>query len=200
MSIVDRLLRIGGRRLLPLFLAGFAAGMIIMNIGKSILLDETGLFAEEALYLMKYITVDGNALFCFVLRKRLLFFGTVAVLATTYLGLAVCMAAVFWCGMSAGTFLTALMMRYGLKGFFLAIVSVFPQIFFYLPSFLLLLSWSGRLYMAVCFRNRDGEWREELSAARVLWKLAGIFMLMLLGCLMEGYVNPGLFIGYLKVF
>lgn len=200
MRIMDRLLRIGGRRLMPLFLTGFAAGVIMINMGKSILLDETGLFAEEALYRMKYMSVDSNALFCFVLRKRLMFFGTVAVLATTYLGMAACMTAVLWCGMSAGAFLTALMMRYGLKGLVLVIVSAFPQFFFYFPAFLLLMSWSGSLYQAICYRKLDGERREEISATRVLGKLAGIILLMLLGCMMEGYVNPGLFIAYLKIF
>ena len=122
MRMFEHMSRIGGRRLAPVFMTGLVLGVIIVNMGKSILLDETGLFSGEVLYRMKYITVDSNALFCFALRKRLLFFGTVAVLATTYMGLAVCFMAVIWCGMSAGVFLTVLLIRYGIKGLVLAVV------------------------------------------------------------------------------
>ena len=67
-----------------------------MNIGKSILLDKTGVFDEEVLYHMKYMTVDCNALFYYVLRKRLLTVLILAVLSTTYLGMAVCVGAALW--------------------------------------------------------------------------------------------------------
>lgn len=198
MRIVEKWLRIGGRRLLPLFFVGFVVGVLLMNIGKSILLEETGLFDEEVLSRMRYVAVDSNALFCYVLRKRMLFLIGMAVLATTYLGLAACMAAVFWCGTSAGTFLTALMLRYGLKGLILAMVSVFPQFLFLIPAFLLLLEWSGSLYQTIYFRNRDTEAGFPLAAK--LGRLAGIILLLTLGCLLESYLNPALLTGYLKIF
>lgn len=200
MRMFEHMSRIGGRRLAPVFMTGLVLGVIIVNMGKSILLDETGLFSREVLYRMKYITVDSNALFCFALRKRLLFFGTVAVLATTYMGLAVCFMAVIWCGMSAGVFLTVLLIRYGIKGLVVAVVCVFPQMFFYFFAFLLLFSWSERLCRAISCRNCDGQWREEITAKRMLRSFVGALVLTVLGCWMEGYVNPGLFLGYLKIF
>lgn len=200
MRIVEKWLRIGGRRLLPLFFAGLVIGVFIMNIGKSILLEETGLFDEDILSRMRYMTVDSNALFCYILRKRMLFLIGMAVLATTYLGLAACMAAVLWCGMSAGIFLTALMLRYGLKGLILAMVSVFPQFLFLIPAFLLLLEWSGSLYQTIYFQSRNAGERERFPLAAKLGRLAGIILLLMLGCLLESYLNPALLIGYLRIF
>ena len=78
-----------------------------MNIGKNILLENTGLFDESTLYAMKYMALDSDALFSYVLRERLLGILILTVLSTTYLGLAVCAGTVFWYGMAAGGFLAA---------------------------------------------------------------------------------------------
>ena len=47
----------GRLKLLPVFCAGLLAGIVIMNLGKSILLENTGLFDEDTLYHIKYMTV-----------------------------------------------------------------------------------------------------------------------------------------------
>ena len=57
--------------LATIFVAGLFLGMLILNFGKSILLDNTGLLDEYTLYHMKYMTVDSSALFYYVLRNRL---------------------------------------------------------------------------------------------------------------------------------
>ncbi|MDE6168935.1 MAG: stage II sporulation protein M, partial [Acetatifactor sp.] len=124
----------GRLKLLPVFCAGLLAGIVIMNLGKSILLENTGLFDEDTLYHMKYMTVDGSALFSYVFRKRIMTVLILAMLATTYLGLAVCVGTAFWYGMSAGGYLTALALRYGLKGILLALAGVFPQYLLYVPA------------------------------------------------------------------
>ncbi len=82
-----------------LFLAGLIAGIFIMNIGKSILLESTGLLDEYTLYQMKYMTVDSNALFCYVLRQRIGSTLLLGILATSYLGMIVCAGAAFWYGL-----------------------------------------------------------------------------------------------------
>ena len=84
--------------LFAVFLTGILAGIFIMNIGKSILLENTGLLDEYALYHMKYMTVNSNALFYYVLKQRMGTLLILAVSATTYLGLAVCLGMTLWCG------------------------------------------------------------------------------------------------------
>ncbi len=70
MRFAGREWKIGRNAFMPVFCVGLLAGIIILNMGKGILLEGTGLFDEDTLYRMKYMTVDSNALFCYILRKR----------------------------------------------------------------------------------------------------------------------------------
>ena len=94
-------------------------------------MDKTGLFDEEVLYHMKYMTVDCNALFCYVLRKRLMTVLVLAVLSTTYLGLVICAGMALWYGAATGGLLAVMVLRYGMKGILLAAASMFPHYLIY---------------------------------------------------------------------
>ena len=141
MRLNFRGLKTGNNTFLTLFCAGLIAGILVINMGKSILLGDGGMFDESTLYHLKYMTVDSNALFCYVFRKRLIRILGLAVLSTTYLGLVACMGASLWYGFSAGAFLTTLAIRYGIKGILLAVISMFPQYLIYVPVILALLFW-----------------------------------------------------------
>ncbi len=182
------------------FFGGLAAGILIVNTGKSILLTDTGLFDEDTLYQMKYMTVDSSALFCYLLRKRLSVFLLLALGATTYLGLVLCVGAAFRYGLSAGAYLSALVLRYGLKGVVLAVVGVFPQFLLYVPAFILFLGWAEHLYRSIYFGSTCGDARKKGFAPKKAGQLLLILGLGILGCLLEGYVNPALLLGYLKIF
>lgn len=200
MEIFGRRIQTGGKNLLPVFCAGMLAGILILNIGKSTFVDSTGLFDEYILSGMKYMTVDGSALFYYVLRKRMLLLFIMAVLATTYLGYAVCIGAAAWCGMAVGTYLSALILRYGLKGLVLAAVGVFPQYLLYLPAVVLMLGWCENLYRAIYSRGVVVDAADKIFWMKKLGRLGLIGIIAALGCLLEGYVNPRLLIGYLKIF
>ncbi len=189
----------GQRNFLTCFGVGLLAGIFIVNLGKGMLLGDTGLFNEDILYHMKYMTVDCNALFCYIFRKRILRLLVLAVISTTYLGLVACVGISFWYGMSAGAFLTTLALRYGLKGILLAVLSMFPQYLCYIPAALLLLTWCEELFRGIYTRG-------EFNAAdkgfliRKAGRLALILAAVTVGCLLEGYVNPYLLLGFLKIF
>lgn len=200
MRIFGRQIKTGGKNLLPVFCAGMLAGILILNIGKSTFVDSTGLFDEYILSGMKYMTVDGSALFYYVLRKRMLLLLVMAVLATTYLGYAICIGAAAWCGMATGTYLSALVLRYGLKGLVLAAVGVFPQYLIYVPAVVLMLGWCESLYRAIYSRGAGVDAADKVFWMKKLGRLGLIGIVAALGCLLEGYVNPRLLIGYLKIF
>jgi stage II sporulation protein M len=182
------------------FAGGLMAGILIVNTGKSILLTDTGLFDEDTLYRMKYMTVDSGALFCYLLRKRLSVFLVLAVAATTYLGLAVCAFAAFKLGLSAGAYVSALVYRYGAKGILLAAAGVFPQYLLYVPAFVLFWGWARELYRSIYFRSACYDAKEKGFALKKAGQLLLILGLAALGCLLEGYVNPALLLSYLKIF
>ena len=189
------------RNFLVCFGVGLLIGIVVVNIGKGILLGETGLFDEATLYHMKYMTVDSNALFSYIFRKRMGRVLILAVLSTTYLGLAACLGVTFWYGMSAGAFLAALTLRYGIKGIALALAGIFPQYLIYIPAALFLLSWCETLFRGIYARGGGGISLEDRGLLiKKAGQLAGALLAVTVGCLLEGYVNPYLFLGFLKIF
>ena len=199
MRLNFRGLKTGNNTFLTLFCAGLIAGILVINMGKSILLGDGGMFDESTLYHLKYMTVDSNALFCYVFRKRLIRILGLAVLSTTYLGLVACMGASLWYGFSAGAFLTTLAIRYGIKGILLAVISMFPQYLIYVPVILALLFWCEELFRGTYVRG-------EYSAAdrgflvKKTGRLLLLILVLVIGCLMEAYMNPYLLMGFLKIF
>lgn len=181
-----------------LFLAGFLIGILIMKIGESILLEKTGIFDEEVLYHMKYMTVDHNALFCYVLRKRLLTVLILAVLSTTYLGMVVCVGTALWYGAAAGGVLAVMVLRYGIKGVLLAAASLFPHYLIYFPVIFMLLAWGESVYVGIY--HRIGTETEQNLLIRKTGQLAAIIGMTVAGCALEGYVNPEVFLSLLKIF
>lgn len=202
MKIFSRQIQTGGKNLLPVFCAGMLAGILILNIniGKSTFVESTGLFDEYILSGMKYMTVEGSALFYYVLRKRMMMLLIMAVLATTYLGYAVCIGTAAWYGMAAGAYTSALVLRYGLKGLVLAAAGIFPQYLLYVPAIVLMLGWCENLYRAIYSRGVCVDAADKIFWIKKLGRLGMIGIIAALGCLLEGYVNPRLLIGYLKIF
>ena len=185
----------------PIFLAGMLTGILMMNLGKSTLLENTGLLDEYTLYHMKYMTVDSSALFYYVLRLRMKTAIMLAVLATTYLGLFVCVGATFWYGLSAGAFLSAAVVRYGLKGILFACVGILPQYLVYVPAFVVLLLWCEALNRSIYFRNSiTTEASSGIPWLKRMAQLAMIMGILILGCLLESFANPGLLEKFLKIF
>ncbi len=200
MQIYAGRVHFGKKNLMPIFFIGIVSGILILNLGKSTLLEGTGLFDEYTLYGMKSMTVDRGALFCYVFRRRMLALLIMAITATTYLGYAACIGVAGWCGMAAGTFLSALTIRYGIKGVILAVVSVFPQMLFYLPAIIMMLGWGEDIYRAIYSKGTLPDGTDRVFWMKKLGRLGLIALITVLGCMMEGYVNPGLLLGYLKGF
>ena len=187
--------------LATIFAAGLFLGMLILNFGKSILLDNTGLLDEYTLYHMKYMTVDSSALFYYVLRNRLVRVLGLAVLSTTYLGMAVCVGYVFWYGMCAGIFLSAAVIRYGIKGILLVLAGIFPQYLLYVPMMIFLLLWCQRLYRMIYLEKHSASGLDKSRfLPKVILELGGVLLALLAGCVVESFLNPYLVIGLLKIF
>ena len=191
---------VGYRIYVNLFCVGLVIGIFVLNIGKRLLVENTTLLDEYTLYQMKYMTVDCNALFWYVFRRRIFALLIVLILSTTYLGLVICRGAVIWYGFSAGIFLATLIIRYGLKGILLAGVSIFPQYILYVPAMIMLLSWCEVLFRGIYCRNGEEVVENKKTAMARAGKVFLIIVVMAVGCLLESYVNPYILQGFLKIF
>lgn len=197
-----------GRILSGIILLGFLLGLLLMNAGKKVLLENTGLLSENILYAVKYAPVDGNAFFLYVLQKRLGCALILAVLSTTWLGLAAVWTCAAWLGLSFGMLVMASLLRYGLKGILLIAVGIFPQAFVYFPAAILLLRWSYEFCLSIYFPEKlqdSAALHEETGSRHALLRRKGVTFLMLLGvviigCVLESYVNPALMGNMLKIF
>lgn len=196
------------RLLLGIVALGFLLGLVLMNTGKKVLLENTGLLSENMLYTVKYAPVDSNAFFLYVLQKRLGCALILAVLSTTWLGLAAVWTCAAWLGISFGMLVMAALLRYGLKGILLIAVGIFPQALVYFPVSILLLRWSYEFCMTIYFPDKiqgSSLLHGENSSKYALLRNKGITFIMLLGvviigCILESYVNPKLVFNLLQFF
>ena len=196
------------RLLFGIVALGFLLGLVLMNTGKKVLLENTGLLNENMLYTVKYAPVDSNAFFLYVLQKRLGCALILAVLSTTWLGLAAVWTCAAWLGISFGMLVMASLLRYGLKGILLIAVGIFPQAFVYFPAALLLLRWSYEFCMTIYFPDKiqgSALLHEERGGKYALLRNKAVTFVLLLGvviigCILESYVNPKMIINLLQIF
>lgn len=188
------------------FLFGFFIGVFLMNLWKNILITGTGFLDEEMLYQMKYTQIDVHKFFYYVLQKRLTLFAGLAVLATTYLGIVTTYGTFLWFGFASGMFMAAVSIRYGLKGILLLAAAFLPQYILYVPAFWLLLNWCYRICCTMYFPARiylepEKQFRSKKSffATHGL-QLLIIFLVVIIGILLESYVNPIFITKLLKIF
>lgn len=195
-----------GRLFIGLAFAGFILGFLLVHIGKKVLLDDTGLLSEYALYEMKYTRISSSAFFWYVLRKRLAVVLVLALFSTTWLGLIAGYTYAAWVGISVGMLITAAVIRYGLKGILLIVAGVFPQGILYLPAGFLLLTWCHELCVWMHFPQKStaalhvtNTGKDNIMRRKVLQFLS-LVVVVITACYLESYVNPKLVIGLLQFF
>lgn len=188
---------------LYLFLGSFLAGVLIMNMANDALLGEEGIFSSASLYRLKYIEIDEGSFFRYVLGQRMGEYAIMLLLSTTMLGMIAAYAAVLWQGLMTGMIITAAIIRYGIKGILLILGGMFPHQCLLIPAGVMLLGWCLENYnrihicgkgVAPYFRNR----RQQLlhQGISLLW----ILLVLLIGCILESYVNPILISDLIKIF
>lgn len=183
---------------------GFFLGMFLMYIGKKFLFENSDILSEYTLTEMKYSFVNKNTFFLYVLRKRVGITLVLAVVSTTWMGMAAAWTGAAWLGISFGMLFMTSLMRYGLKGILLVLAGVFPQMLIYFPAALLLLKWSYEFYTVIYYPEKyqgiqDFPVKKELLRKKVLqyFCLLGV---VIIGCMLESYVNPSLLLNLLKIF
>lgn len=194
------------RLYIGLAVAGFVVGLVLMNIGRRVLLEDTELLSEYILYEMKYSQIDSCAFFWYVLRKRIGMVLLLTLIATTWLGVIAGYTYAAWVGISFGMLMMAAVIRYGLKGIFLILTGVFPQGLIYLPAFFLLLNWCKEICFVLHFsekKDAKNSFREEEKnniMRRKVLQFLSLVVVVIIGCVFESYVNPKLVLNLLQFF
>lgn len=168
-----------------LYFTSLVAALLIMLIWKRQLLIQTSLFDEASLQMLQNRTIDGKELFFFVLRERAAVITALFVLGTTTLGPIFVYMNVIWYGAGSGLLLAIVLLRYGLKGILLLVAGMFPQYLIYVPAMILTLQLTRER------RTVNGKFCMQLLI---------ILFVMIIGCMLECYVNPEVIAKVLKKF
>lgn len=187
------------RKPVILFVVGTIAGIVLAYIQNAKFHTVDALVGKEELYQLKYYTLEGNGYFWYVFLERVKPLLIISLLSTTWLGVYGVLCTLLWFGYSFGMLTASCLIPYGIKGIFLILAIVFPQCLIYIPVILIWLKYCNELsyylYHEKMEEKSRGEW------IRQKWiQLLVLFPLFLIGCLMEGYVNPKILVGFLKIF
>lgn len=163
-----------------IFLAGFFLGIALICLFPESLVTAAGFLDASFLSRLRYLDINQNGLLLYSVKQRVgmaAFLVLLSAAGAAGIGIWLFLG---WCGISAGAVLTALSLRYGLKGIIFFAGCILPQQLLLIPGYLLLLDW--------CMR--------KMERKRLFLPLSVVIM----GCFLESYVNPVVLKVVLKIF
>jgi stage II sporulation protein M len=159
--------------------------MLFFLIQKKEVLNRIDLFSENSLNELGMQLETNTQRIMFLVIHRIKFIAMFFLLSTTSLGSFYVYANVLWFGVSSGFLLTMVMIRYGLKGILLLTAGMFPHYLIYVPAVILTMQLSKEKRM----------WN-----GRFLIQFLVITLVVVIGCFLEGYINPNIVAKILKKF
>lgn len=192
-----------GYYVIYLFTIGLFLGILIVNIGYDTWIGEGSLLGTDMISRLKNSIPDGNGLFGYVLKHRLFTVCLLGLLATTMIGLPVVCGYVCYMGLSAGCLLSVAVIRYGIRGLFLMAAGIFPQALLLIPGYAALFLWAIDINRMLYVRGDAQGYYGGYGKRRYLKKgmqMVGILAVVLIGCLLESYMNPQILQYVLKIF
>lgn len=191
------------RKWLFIFGIGFFLGILIMNFGSNRFLQEGDLLDVTTLGRIRYIEIDGGNYLRYELPQRFKLFLLLLFFSTTCFGIALVYLCIAWQGILTGMMMTAVIMKYGMKGILVIFAGIFPQHFLFVPAAVMMLCWCCQTCTALYFPGKNiwdpyADKRKQYfhQAGMLLW----IFCIVVIGCIMECYVNPILVSDIIKLF
>lgn len=184
------------------FFAGLVAGAVFVYLNADVILTENGLLSQVNLERLGRIELNENAFFFYVLGKRIGLVWLAAILATTFAGIVTTYLIVLWAGVCGGVISAVAVMRYGVKGVLLLAGGMMPQFLLYVPAFLMLADWCMQTCMLLYYPVVD--YTEMHSVKSKKMEVIGHFLFLhgvvIIGVILESYVNPNLMTELLKIF
>ncbi|MGN0386860.1 MAG: stage II sporulation protein M [Lachnospiraceae bacterium] len=187
------------RKPVILFGVGTAIGIVLAYL-QSIKFQGMDIWVgEEQLCELKYYTVERNSYFWYVFLERVKPLLIISLLSTTWLGVYGVLCALLWFGYSFGMLAASCLILFGIKGIFLMLTIIFPQCFVFAPVTLIWLKYCNEMSFYLYHEKTEEKERGEMLRQKLI-QLLILFPFFIVGCLLEGYVNPIILIGFLKIF
>ena len=192
-----------GYYIIYLFTIGLFLGILIVNLGYDTWITDGSLLGADMVSRLKSSTPDGRGLFGYIIRHRLFTVCMLGLLATTVIGLPVVCGYVCYSGLAAGCLLSVAVIRYGIRGLLLMAAGILPQGLLLIPAYTALFIWAVSVNRMLYSKNPYKEPYMRYSKQTYIKKgiqIAGIMTVVIIGCLLESYVNPKMLHFILKIF
>lgn len=162
------------KQIVAFYMLGFLIGILYANLVSKQYMTVSGIFNEY--FLKQYASTDIilEDYVWYILGVRLLPFIVICILGCTKLRKITVVGTLAWTGFSCGMLMATSIMKLGMKGVFLCIVGITPQVFFYLLAYSILL-WYFYSYP-------QSRWN--------MGKMVFVLLTFSIGIVMEGYVSP----------
>lgn len=176
-------------KFLPVFLTGFAAGVLYMALFGRSVIHETTLLSRYFFSKYQQVEFASGELFLYILKSRMSAFTLLWLTGFTFFGTAASLLALAWVGISLGITMTTAAMKLGFSGMLICLASGLPQLILYVPAAAWLLRKISE--MSENRERRSSRYsggRGQLLSYLLVWLLG--FFLFFMGSLLESYVNP----------
>lgn len=176
-------------KFLPVFLTGFAAGVLYMALFGRSVVHETTLLSRYFFSKYQQVEFASGELFLYILKSRMSAFTLLWLTGFTFFGTVASLLALAWVGISLGITMTTAAMKMGFSGMLICLASGLPQLILYVPTAAWLLRKISE--MSENRERRSSRYsggRGQLLSYLLVWLLG--FFLFFLGSLLESYVNP----------
>lgn len=185
------------------FFMGIILGYIYVLINRHKLQTDIYLLNEEWVLYLQTTRISEKSIFIYVLMKRLKEVGVAVLISTTVAGLICLYGFAIMYGAGLGVLLAVSGFRYGLKGLMMILAASFPQVLVYVPVYLYIFHLCYLLCVRLYFPHKD-YWKTNGSPKFFLFKniiSIGIALgVVIIGVLLESYVNPKIFFSFIKKF
>lgn len=186
-----------------LFLIGLFAGILIVNLGHETWIQNGDLLGADMINRLKNSRPQGESLIGYVVRHRLFAVCMLGLVSTTLIGMPILCLYIGYMGLTAGCLLSVAVIRYGLRGLIFMAAALFPQIILLAPAYVALFCWAAELHHTLYVSGTRLEGYERFSSRFYIRKsvqMIGITVVVIIGCLLECYVNPNVLHFVLKIF
>ena len=188
---------------LYLFTIGLFLGILIVNLGYDTWIRDGSLLGTDMIARLKNSMPDSSGLFGYIIKHRLFTVCMLGLLATTIIGLPVVCGYICYIGLAAGCLLSVAVIRYGIRGLLLMAAGILPQGLLLIPAYIALFVWAVSVNRMLYSRNPYKEHYLRYSRQIYIKKglqIIGIVAVVIIGCLLESYVNPKMLNFILKIF
>lgn len=186
-----------------LFMIGLFMGILFVNLGHETWIRNGSLLGTEMMIRLKNSRPAGEGLVGYILRQRLFTGCLLCLVSTTLIGMPFLCAYICYMGLSAGCLLSVAVVRYGLRGLLFIAAVLFPQALLLVPAYILLFFWAADVNRTLYMPRTQLEGYERYSSRFYIKKgvqMIGIMTVVIMGCLLESYVNPSILHFVLKIF